>query len=247
MQVPRPFLAHMLTRIAVVRALTRLSLACSVSGQTMVAREQRVQTTHSYTGRMCAASRWQESKRPDSLFTEPQAKKLAGDEGLANPMGEWIMVPRTRFGDDLLRHCYARGARQLVLLGAGFDARAYRLQGVEELRVFEVDQQTTFDVKEPLLVEERLLVASRHVVPTEFTERGAWAKQLGTRGFDVQVPTVWLLEGLLMYLSIEDTKVMMGEIGRLSAPSSVVFHDACSASFVAHGRGPERLGVRQPG
>lgn len=217
-----------------------LGLACSVAAQSvhMVAAEQRVQTPHSYTGRMCAASRWVESKRPDSLFSEPQAKKLAGAEGLANPMGEWIMVPRTRFGDDLLRQYYAKGARQLVLLGAGFDARAYRMQGLEELHVFEVDQQTTFDVKEPLLMDEPLAVAGRHAVATEFTHRGAWAKHLEARGFSSNVPTVWLLEGLLMYLSLDDTRVIMGEIGRLSAPGSLVFHDACSASYVAHGRGP---------
>ena len=220
-----------------------LGLAFSVASYgtlaQMMAMEQRVQTPHSYTGRMCAASRWIESKRPDSLFHEPQAKKLAGAEGMANPMGEWIMVPRTRFGDDLLRHYYAtKGARQLVLLGAGFDARAYRLDGLEELHVFEVDQQTTFDVKEPLLAEEPLLVASRHAVPTEFTERGAWAKHLEAKGFKAGVPTVWLLEGLLMYLSLDDTRALMADIGRLSAPGSLVFHDACSASYVAGGRGP---------
>ena len=109
--------------------------------------EQNVQTAHSYTGRMCAASRWIESNRADALFVEPQAYKLAGSEGRAQPMGDWIMVPRTRFGDDYLREQYARGARQLVLLGAGFDARAYRMSQLPDLAVFEVDQQTTFDVR----------------------------------------------------------------------------------------------------
>ena len=51
--------------------------------------------------------------------------------------------------DDFLRTHYAKGCRQLVLLGAGMDARAYRMGGLDELRVFEVDQKTTFDVKEP--------------------------------------------------------------------------------------------------
>jgi len=115
--------------------------------------ESRVQTPHSFTGRMCAASRWIETQRADSLFSEPQGYKLAGAEGRAQPMGDWIMTPRTRFGDDYLRELYKRGARQLVLLGAGFDARAFRLTGLEELHVFEVDQQTTFDVKEPILRE----------------------------------------------------------------------------------------------
>jgi len=49
---------------------------------------------------------------------------------------------------------------------------------------------------------------------------------------------VWLLEGLLMYLKLEDTKALMTEMGRLSAAGSAVFHDACSANYVAAGRGP---------
>ena len=200
--------------------------------------EQRVETPHSFTARMCAASRWIESQRRDSLFNEPQAYKLAGTEGRNQPMGEWIMVPRTRFGDDYLRDHYARGVRQLVMLGAGFDARAYRMEGLPDLHVYEVDQQTTFDVKEPLLKDERVTVANRSVVPTEFTERGRWGADLEEAGLNPTLPTVWLLEGLLMYLTLEDTKLLMAEIGRLSGPGSAVFHDACSASYVAGGRGP---------
>jgi methyltransferase (TIGR00027 family) len=159
-------------------------------------------------------------------------------------MGEWIMVPRTRYGDDFLREHYARGARQLVLLGAGMDARAYRLAGLEELHVFEVDQPTTFNVKEPLLADERLSVASRSVVATDFTDRGRWGRELEAAGLDAAAPTVWLLEGLLMYLSLDDTHELMREVGRLSGPSSAVFHDACSATFVARGNGPVVAGAK---
>ena len=163
---------------------------------------RRVDTAHSFTGRMCAASRWDESQRADALFTDRLGAKLAGSEGRAQPMGGWIMVPRTRYGDDLLSQYYEKGCRQLVLLGAGMDARAYRMSGLPQLRVFEVDQATTFDVKEPLLESEPLSVQSRAVVATEFTERGRWATDLEAAGFDKSVPTVWLLEGLLMYLSM---------------------------------------------
>lgn len=191
---------------------------------------------------MCAAARWHESQRPDSLFHDALGYKLAGSEGRAAPMGDWIMTPRTRFGDDFLVDKYtSNGCRQLVLLGAGMDSRAYRIQGVDDLRVFEVDQWTTFDVKEPLLVGEKLSVKSRVAVGAEFSERGQWnfsdrrhwAQELIANGFDPGVPTVWLLEGLLMYLSLDDTRTMMDEIGRLSAPGSAVFHDAVSASYVS--------------
>lgn len=197
--------------------------------------DERVATPHAFTARMCAASRWEESQRHDALFVDPLSRKLAGREGMAAPMGSWIMVPRTRYGDDFLRAYYERGCRQLVLLGAGMDARAFRMDGLWELAVFEVDQQTTFDVKEPLLVGDPLKVASRAVVGTEFTERGRWARDLLAAGFDPRVPTVWLLEGLLMYLTINDTKHLMQEMGRLSAPGSAVFHDACSARYVSAG------------
>jgi len=147
--------------------------------------------------------------------------------------GSWIMVSRTRYGDDYVRLYYQeRGVRQLVLLGAGFDARAYRMQGLDELRVFEVDQQTTFDVKEALLVDETLAFASRSIVATEFTERGRWALDLQAAGLNTSLPTIWLLEGLLMYLSLEDTHVMMVEIGALSAVGSAVFQNPAALTIM---------------
>ena len=47
-----------------------------------------------------------------------------------------------------------------------------------------------------------------------------------------------------MYLSLDDTRSLMRELGRLSAAGSAVFHDACSANYVAHGRGPVVSGAR---
>mmetsp|Transcript_11655 Transcript_11655/g.25171 ORF Transcript_11655/g.25171 Transcript_11655/m.25171 type:complete len:237 (+) Transcript_11655:261-971(+) len=195
--------------------------------------EAVVSTAHAYTARMCAASRWEESQRPDFLFYDPLSYKLAGEEGRRSPMGSWIMVPRTRFGDDLLREMYAHGCRQLVILGAGMDSRAYRMAGLGDLHVFEVDQQTIFDVKEPLLAHEPLAVRRRHVVGTEFTERGRWVADLEASGFDRTAPTLWLLEGLLMYLSHDDTLALIQDVGAVSAPGSAVFHDAVSASYLS--------------
>ena len=67
-----------------------------------------------------------------------------------------------------------------------------------------------------------LLFSKRAVVATEFTQRGQWGRDLVAAGFDVTVPTVWLLEGLLMYLSLPDTHDLMRIMGELSAPGSVV-------------------------
>lgn len=197
--------------------------------------ESRVANSHAFTARMCAASRYEESSRADSLFDDPLSKRLAGSEGLAQPMGSWIMTPRTRYADDYLREHYGHGCRQLVLLGAGMDSRAYRMAGLDELRVFEVDQPTIFDVKEPLVERDKPKVAARTTVATDFTTRGQWSRDLVAAGFDEATPTVWILEGLLMYLSLEDTKELMREIGRISAPKSAAFHDACSKTYVTKG------------
>jgi len=66
------------------------------------------------------------------------------------------MVPRTRLGDDFVVDNYKKSAnpcRQLVQLGAGLDSRPWRLEGVEELRVFEIDQPSLFAWKN-LVVED---------------------------------------------------------------------------------------------
>jgi len=205
-----------------------------------------VDTPHAYTAIMCAGSRHEETMRRDSLFHDHLAKKLAGQAGLRDPMGAWVMVPRTRFGDDFLRWHYDKAipCRQLVLLGAGLDTRAYRMKGLSELHVFEVDQPTLFAYKEPLLVDEALAVQSRIVVPYDFSQNQdpppestkdgltGWARELLRYGFDPNIPTVWLLEGLLMYLSALETQQLMNAVGRLSAPGSGVFHDAITASYV---------------
>jgi len=193
--------------------------------------------SHAFTAKMCAGSRYLESQRRDALFVDPLASKLAGPEGLQQPMGDWIMVPRTRFGDDFITEHYTkpRGVRQLVLLGAGMDARAYRLR-LPELKVFEVDLPILFQDKEPLLEAETLTVQSRTAVPTDFSSGEDWSWRLRQcPDFDPRQPTVWLLEGLMMYLTARETTETFRRLGALSAPGSALFFDAISASYVRQG------------
>jgi methyltransferase (TIGR00027 family) len=209
--------------------------AVSIGPAGSCADNARVANPVAFTARMCAAARWEETQRRDSIFEDPLAERLAGNEGMGSPMGSWIMTPRTRYGDDFLRSHYARGCRQLVLPGAGMDSRAFRMHGLPDLRVYEVDQQTIFDVKEPLVRGETVRVASRSVVATEFTQRGKWTDDLVSAGYDPRVPTVWLLEGLFMYLSPDDGAHLMREVGQLSCTGSAVFHDAISMHYITAG------------
>ena len=176
----------------------------------------------------------EESRRADALFHDPVAHLVAGG---ARSMGDWIMVPRTRYGDDLIEELGKTGASQLVLLGAGMDTRAFRLASLRAWTVFEVDLQETFAVKEPLLADQPTLCAQRVVLGADFAQASAveLVQLLVDAGFKREAPAVFLLEGLLMYLDEATTSRVIQAVRTVSAPGSVVFHDAITASYLQQG------------
>lgn len=94
------------------------------------------------TARWTAAVRARESQREDRLLDDPWAVALAGEEGLAwlaqrPPDSVVSIVLRTRFFDDFLRRvAVEEGIRQVVLMAAGLDTRAFRLVWPEGTRLF---------------------------------------------------------------------------------------------------------------
>src|SRR5262245_51078591 len=81
-------------------------------------------------------------------------------------------IARTRLFDDAIRRAMQEGVRQLVLLGAGFDSRAYRLSGIGDLRVYEVDQPAT-QARKIARIERRFGSPPDHVVhiPVDFQKQ----------------------------------------------------------------------------
>lgn len=147
-----------------------------------------------------------------------------------------VQVPRTRYGDDLIEELGQHGAMQLVLLGAGMDTRAFRLDTLRNFTVFEVDLQETFAVKEPLLAGQPLRCAKRVTIDADLTVKSSSLVQLlDEAGFKRELPAVFLLEGLLMYLDAATTTRVIDSITELAAPGSVVFHDAISATYLTAG------------
>jgi methyltransferase (TIGR00027 family) len=114
------------------------------------------------TSRWMAAARARESERPYRLFDDPLAPALAGPEGFAwlqrmQPVPRFgglalYVVLRTRFFDDFLGHaCWGAGARQVVLLAAGMDARAFRLNWPPRTRLYELDRPEVLLAKDEIL------------------------------------------------------------------------------------------------
>ncbi|MFJ9690690.1 class I SAM-dependent methyltransferase [Kitasatospora sp. NPDC101183] len=175
-----------------------------------------------------------ESDRDDALFRDPLARAFAAAGGLWSspaplPDEEGArlrrlavaisIVIRTRFLDDLLDEACAAGVRQVVLLGAGMDSRAFRMDWPEGTRLFEVDTAEPLDFKAAVLREERATArCERITVAVDLRED--WPAALAAAGHDPAAPTAWIAEGLLIYLPEEAVELLLTRIGARSAPGS---------------------------
>ncbi|KAE8683347.1 hypothetical protein F3Y22_tig00111210pilonHSYRG00386 [Hibiscus syriacus] len=126
------------------------------------------------------------------------------------------------------------GAAQVVLLGAGMDLRAYRLSCLKESDVFEVDFPEVLQVKAALL--EETLESTEHLwlmeksltrVAADIREND-WVEKLQTSGFVPEKNTVWILEGIIYYLSNSQAMQVLKIVGEkctLTHSSLSRFHE----------------------
>ncbi|WP_211240841.1 SAM-dependent methyltransferase [Hamadaea tsunoensis] len=177
-----------------------------------------------------------ESSRPDRLFDDPYARDFVraaprefverrradvdhaqGVPSLAVVVG-FSAIIRTRYFDDYLLAA-ARDTDQVVLLAAGLDTRAYRLDWPPGVRLFEVDLPQILAFKARVLGEKGATPrCERREVAADL--RFDWATALTAAGFDPARPTAWLVEGLLIYLTHEEAAALLTTVGGLSADGS---------------------------
>jgi methyltransferase (TIGR00027 family) len=138
-----------------------------------------------------------------------------------------VMVPRTIAIDDAVRE---RTSPQLVILGAGLDGRAWRMPELVGLPVFEVDHPASQQDKRERAAALSPVTEQFRYVPVDFS-KDSLADALAEAGHDPAVPTTWIWEGVVSYLSRDEVLVTMQVIGRLSAPVSrlVINYQAPSA------------------
>jgi methyltransferase (TIGR00027 family) len=181
-----------------------------------------------------ASVRAKESMREDRLFDDPWAAALAGKEGLAwieqRSAGSVIsMVLRTRYFDDFLqRIAVDNGIRQIVLMAAGLDTRAFRLSWPVKMRLFELDQAPVLEHKEQILRSVGAQpTCERQTIAADLT--GPWEAALVEAGFDPKRPSGWLLEGFLFYLSTQDLTRLLDRATSLASPGSWIGFDIINA------------------
>jgi methyltransferase (TIGR00027 family) len=153
-----------------------------------------------------AACRAIESERPDALFRDPLADRLAGERGrrMATPLRDaaatqWSVAIRTVVIDDFVTAGISGGADTILSLGAGFDARPYRMDLPADLRWIEVDYPEIIQAKEELLSGETA-VCSVERVGLDLAERPA-RQALFERIGAGPVSTLVLTEGVVPYLT----------------------------------------------
>jgi methyltransferase (TIGR00027 family) len=131
---------------------------------------------------------------------------------------------RTKHIDAVLAKELAAGAAEVVILGAGFDTRAYRFAPkLRDARVFEVDHPATSAVKQRR-VRRVLGAVPSHVtyVPVDFTKENL-EERLGAAGYDPSKRTLFVWEGVTPYLDAAAVDATLAFVGRAPAGSSIVF------------------------
>ncbi|HZA12152.1 class I SAM-dependent methyltransferase [Mycobacterium sp.] len=147
-----------------------------------------------------------------------------------------LFACRTAFIDDFFRAASGAGLRQVVILAAGLDARAWRLAWPAGTRVYELDLPKVLEFKSDTLRAHGAKPTSERIeVPIDLRED--WPAALRHGGFDAGIPTAWSAEGLLRYLPAQAQDLLFERIQALSCVGSRIAVNAPTSDVLD----PERL------
>lgn len=190
-----------------------------------------------------AVCRLIEQYQPDAtrLFSDPLVKELVGapirlvmqlapmrtltvnrTDAVTNGL-YGSQVCRTRFIDDVVQSALAQGISQLVILGAGLDTRAYRLQGIDRVKVFEVDLPTGQNAKKAKLQKHfGRLPENVAFIPIDFDTQ-TLDTVFSKTSFDASKPAVFIWEGVTQYISEDAVRQTLAFVGKCAPGSVLVF------------------------
>jgi methyltransferase (TIGR00027 family) len=169
------------------------------------------------TARWVAIDRAVESERPDALFHDPFARRLAGEHGeqIANakPFGHnssWPIVTRTYLIDEMIRTQIRQGADMVINLAAGLDSRPYRMDLPGSLRWYEVDLPEILAHKEEILRGEKP-VCSLERIRLDLSNASARRELFERLGRQARKALV-ITEGLLIYLNADEVALLAQDL-----------------------------------
>jgi methyltransferase (TIGR00027 family) len=202
-------------------------------------------------------------------FSDPTAKRFLtgfwrrsferaeqkGKIGKLNPAareGAELLALRTMEIDARLRSAVEGGTRQMVTLGAGFDGRAFRMGELADVEVYEVDHPATQSHKRELSTGLPVKARSLSFVAVDF-ERESLAGALEKSGHRATELTVWIWEGVVMYLSDDALRSTLRVIATRSTPGSTLViqyntpgQDPLLKRLLLRMWGEPQIGLRSP-
>lgn len=191
------------------------------------------------TATMVAAARAAATKRSQPVINDPFAETLVravgldvfnrvasgeldfdGDDGIGFPRMTETFAARSRFYDEYFAEATKAGIRQVVIVAAGLDSRAYRLFWPTGTAVYEIDQPEVIEFKISTLAEIGAEPTTDHRT-VGIDLRDDWPAALQAAGFDKTQPTAWLAEGVLIgFLPPEAEVRLLDNVVALSAKGS---------------------------
>tara|TARA_B100000214_G_scaffold68573_1_gene45744 strand:+ start:8761 stop:9669 length:909 start_codon:yes stop_codon:yes gene_type:complete len=132
------------------------------------------------------------------------------------------LISRTKFIDELVEKSSVDGIEQYVILGAGYDSRAHRLELPSSLRIFEVDQPEVSDIKLSKLPKELPNSENVTYVDVDFSHQSL-TERLMDAGFEIGKSTLFTLEGVSQYITKEAVSSSIKEMAALTKDTSSIF------------------------
>ena len=141
----------------------------------------------------------------------------------------WYTILREKHGDEIIATAIASGCKQLLLLGAGYDTRFFRISSIRESGVatFEVDLPNTIEDKQKYLTDKLgHIPPGLMLIPLDFNHDNL--SRLFDYGFNKTLPTAYIWQGVSYYLPKESVSQVLDFIKLQMTPGSVLVFDCCS-------------------
>ncbi|WP_149359261.1 SAM-dependent methyltransferase [Lolliginicoccus suaedae] len=173
-----------------------------------------------------------ESGRADALISDKLAWPLVEATGLGPDL---LRLPeenvrrvidgiavRTRYIDEAVEDAVAAGIRQIVIVASGLDARAFRLDLPPDTTVFDIDLEPVQELKR-MVIEDHPRAKLWQPVVADLKQD--WVAALREAAFDASIPALWICEGILYYLTEDESERLMRSITAASVPGSRISGD----------------------
>jgi len=168
------------------------------------------------------------------LIKFPVKYKLINYNWVFFPKGIYeYIIARTKYIDNIFKKAVEDGIEQILLFGAGFDSRAIRFTGKNtKTKIFELDSLHTQKVKIKQLRKKNISIPENTIfIPMDFHVDSV-SEKLELNGFRRYKPTLFIMEGIIMYLDKEVVDELFKLIYKLAVPESRVIFDYIHASVL---------------